>query len=51
MTDELYDLYQTNEDFKHYVDAWCQKNNQGIFEAFRYKMVAEYAKCLKEAHK
>lgn len=51
MTDELYNLYKQDEDFKHYVDAWCAKHNIGIFEAFRMNILQEYGKWLKENKK
>lgn len=51
MTDELYELYQQDESFHYYVDAWCQKNELSIFEAFRLNILQEYAKWLKENRK
>ena len=51
MTDELYDLYKRDPDFKHYVDAWCAKHALGIFEAFRMNILKEYAKWLEEQKK
>jgi len=42
MTDELYDLYKQDEDFKRYVDEWCRKHDLGIFEAFRMRILQEY---------
>ena len=51
MTDELYELYKSDENFKHYVDAWCKKHDLGIYEAFRMNILTEYAKHLKEAKK
>ena len=48
MTDELYELYKSDPDFKHYVDAWCQKHDLSIFEAFRMHILQEYSKWLKE---
>lgn len=41
-TDELYDLYKRDSDFKRYVDAWCSKHHLGIFEAFRMNILREY---------
>ena len=51
MTDELYDLYKRDEDFKRYVNAWCDKHNIGIFEAFRMNILQEYGKYIKENKK
>ena len=51
MTEELYELYKTDEDFKEYVDKWCKDHDLGIFEAFRLNLVQEYAKYLKEGKK
>ncbi len=48
MTDELYELYQKDEDFKEYVDRWCKAHSLGIYEAFRFNILQEYAKYLKE---
>lgn len=48
MTDELYELYKADPDFKAYVEGWCQKHNLSIFEAFRMNILQEYAKWLKE---
>jgi hypothetical protein len=49
MTDELYDLYKRDTDFKHYVDEWCKAKNIGIFEAFRLNILQEYGKYIKES--
>ena len=51
MTDELYDLYKRDPDFKEYVDRWCKNHNLSIFEAFRLNVLQEYAKYLKEGKK
>lgn len=51
MTDELYDLYKRDPDFKHYCDEWCRKHNMSIFEIFNYNILREYAKYLKERKK
>lgn len=51
MTDELYTLYRENNDFKEYVDRWCKARGNGIFEAFNFVIVREYAKWLKESKK
>lgn len=51
MTDELYTMYRENDDFKGYVDRWCKNHDKSIYEAFRYVLVKEYAKWLKEQKK
>ena len=51
MNDDLYALYQSNADFHEYVDRWCKSRGNGIFEAFNFVIVREYAKWLKEAKK
>ena len=48
MSEELYDLYKHDPDFKHYVDAWCAKHDLGIFEAFGRNILQEYGKWVKE---
>ena len=48
MTDELYELYKKDADFKEYVDKWCKAHDLGIFEAFRFDILKEYAKYVKE---
>lgn len=47
MSEELYELYKSNPDFKVYVDRWCAKHNLGIFEAFRMNILQNYAAWLK----
>ena len=47
-TDELYDLYKRDTDFKRYVDAWCSKHHLGIFEAFRMNILREYAEWIRK---
>lgn len=47
-TDELYALYQSDEDFKQYVDKWAQNHNLVIFEVFRLNILQEYAKYIRE---
>ncbi|MCR4739158.1 MAG: hypothetical protein K5886_02725 [Lachnospiraceae bacterium] len=42
MTEELYDLYKRDPDFKRYVDVWCATHNLSIFEAFKMKILQEY---------
>ena len=51
MTDELYDLYKNDSDFKAYVDRWCAKHNLSIFEAFRMRILQNYAEWLKKKRK
>lgn len=48
MTDELYDLYKHDPDFAEYVDKWAHNHNLSIFEVFRFDILKEYAKWLKE---
>lgn len=48
MSEELYELYKSDDDFKHYVDSWCRKHNLSIWEAFRFNLLQEYAKFIKE---
>jgi hypothetical protein len=47
MTEELYDLYKRDPDFKRYVDKWCEVHHLSIFEAFRINILQEYGKWLK----
>lgn len=47
-TDELYSLYKDDADFKRYVDEWSRNHNLTIFEIFRFDILREYAKWLKE---
>ena len=51
MTDELYDLYKRDPDFRHYVDSWCKKHNIGLFEAVRINILQEYGKYIRENKK
>ena len=51
MTDELYNLYKQDEDFKRYVDEWCKARNVSICEAFRLNILQEYGKWIKEVKK
>ena len=48
MSEELYQLYQSDKDFKEYVDKWAQAHELSIFEVFRLDILKEYAKWLKE---
>ena len=51
MTDELYNLYQQDKDFKEYVDKWAQNHDLSIYEVFRFNILQEYAKWLREVKK
>ena len=51
MTDELYDLYQRDPNFKEYVDKWAHNHDFRISEVFRFNILQEYAKWLKENKK
>jgi hypothetical protein len=51
MTDELYELYKRDPDFKSYVDLWAKNHDLSIYEVFRFIILQEYAKWLKENKK
>jgi len=51
MSEELYDLYQRDEDFKEYVDKWAKNHDLSIWEVFRMNILKEYAKWLREVKK
>ena len=51
MSEELYEFYQSDKDFKEYVDKWAKNHNLSIFEVFRFSILREYAKWLKEKKK
>jgi len=51
MNDEYYDLYKRDPDFKEYVDKWAKNHDLSIFEVFRFNLLQEYAKYLKEGKK
>lgn len=51
MTEELYDLYERDEDFRHYVDEWARNHNLSKDEIFRFNILREYVKYLKEGRK
>ena len=51
MTDELYNLYQQDPDFHRYVDLWAKNHDLSIFEVFRFNILQEYAKWIKEQKK
>lgn len=51
MTDELYELYKQDKDFKEYVDKWCASHNLSIFEAFRMKILQNYASYIQKNRK
>ena len=46
--DDLYTLYKDDPDFKQYVDEWSRNHDLSIFEIFRFDILKEYAKWLKE---
>ena len=48
MTDELYDLYKRDPDFKEYVDKWAKNHDISIYEVFRFDILKEYARYIKE---
>lgn len=50
-SDEYYDLYKHDADFKEYVDRWCKNHDLGLFEALAMNLLQEYAKYLKEGKK
>ena len=50
-SDEYYDLYKRDADFKEYVDRWCKNHGLGLFEALQLNLLQEYAKDLKERKK
>lgn len=51
MSEELYELYQSDKDFKAYVDKWAHNHDLSIFEVFTFDILKEYAKWLKENKK
>lgn len=51
MSEELYTLYQEDADFKEYVDKWAKNHDLSIYEVFRFDILKEYAKWLKEQKK
>ena len=51
MSDEYYDLYKRDADFKEYVDKWAKNHDLSIFEVFRFNLLQEYAKYIKEEKK
>ena len=51
MNEDLYEFYNSNDDFRGYVDRWCQQHKLSIFEAFRLVLVQEYARDVKERSK
>lgn len=48
MSEELYTLYQEDADFKEYVDKWARSHGLSIWEVFRFNILQEYSKWLKE---
>lgn len=51
MTEELYDLYERDPDFRRYVDEWARNHNLSKDEIFRFDILREYVKYLKEGKK
>ena len=51
MLDELLTLYNQDEDFKRYVDAYRQKHDLTLQEAISHYVLREYGKWLKEQKK
>lgn len=51
MNTEIYELYNSNEGFKKYVDDFCMKHNKGIFEAFSDLIVKTVAEHIKNTEK
>lgn len=50
-TDDLYQLYNDDPDFKRYVDEWVRNHDIDISEIFRFYTLKEYAKWLEEVKK
>jgi hypothetical protein len=48
MSEEMYELYKNDPDFKRYVDAFCKPRGLSIFEAFLFRIIIEYADYLKK---
>lgn len=51
MLDELLTLYNQDEDFKHYVDAYRTKHNLTLQQAISHVTLQEYGKYIKETKK
>ena len=51
MTNELQELYETDKDFKRYVDERCRNHSMSPAEVFEFNILKEYAKYIKEAKK
>mgnify|MGYP006936049291 CR=1 FL=1 len=48
MNNPLKNLYNTNTEFKRYVDAWCKQTGDNLDTVLSYCTVKEYALYLKE---
>ena len=48
MSEELYTLYQEDADFREYVDKWAKNHDLSIYEVFRFNILSEYAKYVRE---
>lgn len=51
MSKELKELYETDADFKEYVDRFCAIHNLTVEEAFDFNLLREYARYIKENKK
>ena len=47
----LKELYETNEDFRGYVDRFAKQNGISVEEAFSHAIVKCYAECMAEQPK
>lgn len=43
---EYFRLYETNRDFKEYVDKYCSNAMKSVEEVLQYQVVREYAEYL-----
>lgn len=46
--DEIYEMYKTDADLKHYIDAYCNKHGINTFEALAHITPQEVAKYYKD---
>ncbi len=46
MSEDLYELYKEDQDFKVYVDTIAKSKGINIFEAFCLKIIKSYAEYL-----
>ena len=40
----MMDFYNSNKDFKEYVDKYCKKNGISVEDAIKHKLIEEVAK-------